>query len=106
MAQGARRAESTRGPVFGEQGRGRTVGLEPERRRQLTEYLTALPGGLDVLVFTNDHGGAIRETSWRRNFYNPAVAAALPVGRRPGFHDLRHPPGVTAGINPKRKRDV
>jgi integrase len=80
-----------REPVFGEtkSGRGRTVGLEPQLRQALTDHLATLPGGPDALVFTNDQGGAIRETSWRRNFYRPAVMAALP-NRNPTFHDLRH----------------
>jgi integrase len=84
-------ARAPREPVFGEtkSGRGRTVGLEPELRQALTEHLASLPGGPDALVFTNDHCGAIRETSWRRNFYRPAVVAALP-DRNPTFHDLRH----------------
>jgi integrase len=80
-----------REPVFGEtkSGRGRKVGLEPQLRTLLTEHLASLPGGPDALVFTNDHGAAIRETSWRRNFYRPAVTGALP-NRTPTFHDLRH----------------
>jgi integrase len=77
-------------PVFGttKSGRGRTVGLEPELRRQLSDHLAQL-GGSDALIFTKDDGGAIRETSWRRNFWLPAVKAALP-GRDVTFHAMRH----------------
>jgi integrase len=77
-------------PVFGDtkSGKGRTVGLEPELRQQLSDHLAQL-GGSDALIFTKDDGGPIRETSWRRNFWLPAVADALP-GRVVNFHDLRH----------------
>ena len=78
-------------PTFGEtkSGRGRTVGLEPALAKLVTGHLASLPGGPDALVFTKDDGGAIRETSWRRNFWGPAVRLALP-GRDVTFHHLRH----------------
>jgi integrase len=77
-------------PVFGDtkSGKGRTVGLEPELRQQLSDHLAQL-GGSDALIFTKDDGGPIRETSWRRNFWVPAIKQALP-GRDVTFHDLRH----------------
>jgi integrase len=75
--------------VFGDtkSGRGRVVGLEPTLLSELQQHLATLPGGKDALVFTNDDGGAIRATSWRRNFYNPAPP---PSTYSPTFHDLRH----------------
>jgi integrase len=41
----------------------------------------------DALVFTDDEGGALRYSNWRRRVWLPAVAAAGCAGA--GFHDLR-----------------
>ncbi len=91
-------------PIFGEtkSGKGRTVGLEPSLRTALSDHLAQLPGGSDALIFTRDDGGAIRETSWRRNFWLLAIKQALP-GRDVTFHDLRHCCAsmlIASGANP------
>lgn len=93
-----------REPVFGDtkSGKGRTVGLEAALRAALTDHLASLPGGPDALVFTKDDGGPIRDTSWRRNFWKPAVEEALP-GRDITFHHLRHTCAsmlIDSGANP------
>jgi integrase len=41
----------------------------------------------DALVFTDDEGGPLRYSNWRRRVWLPAVAAAECAGA--GFHDLR-----------------
>jgi integrase len=41
----------------------------------------------NALVFTDDEGGALRYTNWRRRIWEPATAAAGCAGA--GFHDLR-----------------
>lgn len=41
----------------------------------------------DALVFTDDEGGALRYSNWRRRVWEPATAAAGCAGA--GFHDLR-----------------
>ena len=41
----------------------------------------------DALVFTDDEGGALRYSNWRRRIWVPAVIAAGCTGA--GFHDLR-----------------
>jgi hypothetical protein len=41
----------------------------------------------DALVFTDDDGGSLRYSNWRRRFWLPAVAPADCAGA--GFHDLR-----------------
>jgi integrase len=41
----------------------------------------------DALVFTDDEGGALRYSNWRRRVWEPATAAAGCGGA--GFHDLR-----------------
>ncbi len=41
----------------------------------------------DALVFTDDEGGALRYSNWRRRVWEPATAAACCAGA--GFHDLR-----------------
>lgn len=50
-------------------------------RCELTE------AGGDALVFTDDEGGALRYSNWRRRIWLPAAAAAGCAGA--GFHDLR-----------------
>lgn len=40
-----------------------------------------------ALVFTDDEGGALRDSNWRRRVWEPATAAAGCTGA--GFHDLR-----------------
>jgi len=50
-------------------------------RFELTE------AGGDALVFTDDEGGALRYSNWRRRIWVPAVAAAGCASA--GFHDLR-----------------
>ena len=47
--------------------------------------LTEADGG--ALVFTDDEGGALRYSNWRRRVWVPAVIAAGCTGA--GFHDLR-----------------
>jgi integrase len=42
----------------------------------------------DDLIFTSPEGGTLRLSNWRKNVFNPAVAAAGLTGLRP--HDLRH----------------
>jgi integrase len=44
-------------------------------------------GDLEALVFTDEDGGALRYTNWRRRVWLPAVLAAGCAGA--GFHDLR-----------------
>jgi integrase len=41
----------------------------------------------DALVFTDDEGGALRYSNWRRRIWEPATAAVGCAGA--GFHDLR-----------------
>jgi integrase len=85
------KAGQPREPVFGEtkSGKGRTVGLEPALRQQLSDHLAQLPGGPDAIIFTNDAGRPIESVSWMRLYFRPAVKRAL-AGRHVTFHDLRH----------------
>ncbi|HET7489355.1 MAG TPA: site-specific integrase [Acidimicrobiales bacterium] len=57
--------------------------------------------GQDALVFTSPAGGPLRVTTWRRRFWNPAVADAGLSPLRP--HDLRHTAvalWIASGITP------
>ena len=50
-------------------------------RERLSEHVP------DALVFTDDEGGAVRYSNWRRRVWEPATAATGCAGA--GFHDLR-----------------
>lgn len=54
----------------------------------LAEHLRVFGPGADGLVFTNDHGGAIRRQRFSDTWRPAASAAGLPAGE--GMHALRH----------------
>jgi integrase len=77
------------GPPKSKAGR-RTMFMPAAIVEMLSEHLerAGLCGAdTDALVFTDDEGGALRYSNWRRRVWVPAVAAAG-FGRA-GFHDLR-----------------
>lgn len=70
-------------------GERRTVRLPRFLCGELAAYLADRPHGPDALVFAMPDGGPLRQTSFVRAYFRPAVrAAGLPEGLR--FHDLRH----------------
>jgi integrase len=83
----------------------RRVGLPRFLVEMFSEYLEALDGGPDALVFRSPDGGALRHGNFYRRHFKPAVQAALPAekyGLR--FHDLRHTCAsllIAAGAHPK-----
>lgn len=68
----------------------RTVPLPKVVIDAVREHLERFPvTNLDGLVFTDEHGDALRRTRFSREVWRPAVEAAG-VRRGTGFHDLRH----------------
>jgi integrase len=51
------------------------------------EQMALCAGDSDALVFTDDDGGALRYSNWRRRVWEPTTSAAGCPGA--GFHDLR-----------------
>ncbi|HEY9266662.1 MAG TPA: site-specific integrase [Mycobacterium sp.] len=65
----------------------RVLSLAPSLVKRLAAYLDELPGGDDVLLFTNGAGRPLRYNQWRKAHFDPAVAAAGLGDVTP--HDLR-----------------
>ncbi|OEJ95501.1 tyrosine-type recombinase/integrase [Streptomyces thermolilacinus] len=65
----------------------RVLSLAPSLALRLGAYLDGLPGGDDVLLFTNRSGRPLRYNQWRKAYFDPAVSAAGLTDVTP--HDLR-----------------
>ncbi len=70
-------------------GKARTVGLSRVLKVELSHHLDALPGGPDALVFAPSDGSRFWLSTWRRNYWTPALDDAF-GDRDLHFHDLRH----------------
>lgn len=69
--------------------KSRVVGIEARLKAELSAHLDTLPGGPDALVFAPADGKRWWLSTWRRNYWTPAVEEAF-GDRDLRFHDLRH----------------
>lgn len=84
-------------------GEARTVRLPRFLCDEPAAYLADRPHGPEALVFTAPDGGPLRQSSFVRAYFRPAVrATGLPSGLR--WHDLRHTAAslmIASGANVK-----
>jgi integrase len=93
--------------IFGptKTAKARRVGMPKFLVEMFTEYLSALDGGPDALVFRSPEGGPLRHHNMYVREFKPTVRAALPPEKHGlRFHDLRHTCAsllIAAGAHPK-----
>lgn len=98
-------SELADGLVFGptKTGRNRSVSIPRFVAEELARHLEAFPP-VDGRVFSNSAGQPIRQTTFNRSVWTPAVRRAGLEPPLPRVHDLRHTAAalaIAAGAHPK-----